>query len=177
MAKIEIMSNSSSSPDIDVAVFDSDSRSPVCKAGNRRLRRDRREKTWWSLCYGGIRPRRRANRRQGDGIGGQTDWLDSELLYLTMGILVLCTADAIITLNLLRMGAQEANIFMAHLIETDEFLFGATKMALTGLGLILMVMYAPFRLFRLISVQNLLRIFFVAYFALIGYEIVLYRLI
>lgn len=81
------------------------------------------------------------------------------------------------TLNLLRMGAQEANVFMAHLIEKDVFLFGATKMALTGLGLILMVMHAPFRLFRIISVQNILRIFFFAYFALIAYQVVLYRLI
>jgi hypothetical protein len=94
-----------------------------------------------------------------------------------MGILVLCTADAIMTLNLLRIGAQEANFFMAHLIERDEFLFGATKMALTGLGLILMVMYARFRVFRLIRVHNILRIFFFGYFALISYEIVLYRLI
>ena len=81
------------------------------------------------------------------------------------------------TLNLLNMGAREANIFRAHMIEKDEFLFGATKMALTGLGLILLVMHAPFRLFRLIRVQNLLRIFFFAYCALIGYEIVIYRLI
>ncbi|MFB3064430.1 MAG: DUF5658 family protein [Gammaproteobacteria bacterium] len=167
----------SNCPETRAAVLDSDSRPPSCAASDRRFMRDRREKTWWSLCYGGVRPRRRSHRREIDTCNGQTDWLDSELLYLTLGILALCTADAIMTLNLLRMGAQEANVFMAHLIEKDVFLFGATKMALTGLGLILMVMHAPFRLFRMISVQNILRIFFFAYFALIAYQVVLYRLI
>ncbi|MEE8464357.1 MAG: DUF5658 family protein [Gammaproteobacteria bacterium] len=171
------MSNSAGNPDACSAFLDSDDRLPACAVNDRRLSQDRREKTWWSLCYGGVRPRRRSHRRDADGFSGHTDWLDSELLYLTLGILVLCTADAIMTLNLLNMGAREANIFMAHMIEKNEFLFGATKMALTGLGLILLVMHAQFRLFRLIKVQNLLRIFFIAYCALIGYEIVLYRLI
>ncbi len=171
------MSNSLRSPEFEVAVLSSASRSRVCVGSDRRLNQDRREKTWWSLCYGGVRPRRKSHRREADVMGGNTDWLDSELLYLTMGILVLCTADAIITLNLLTIGAREANLLMAHLIERNEFLFGATKMALTGLGLVLMVMYARFRLFRLITVQNVLRIIFIAYFALISYEIVLYRLI
>ncbi len=171
------MFNSPSSSGTGVAVRNSGGRlPPAYAASDRRLRQDRRKKTWWTLCYGGFRPRRRSHRRGTDSLIDQTDWLDSELLYLTLGILILCTADAIMTLNLLRIGAQEANIFMAHLIERDEFLFGATKMALTGLGLILMVMYAPFRLFRLIKVQNILRIFFLAYFVLIGYEAVLYRL-
>lgn len=160
-----------------MTVLDSKDGNPACTLSNRRHGPDRRATTWWSMCYGGFRPRRRAHRRNSDDFIGHTDWLDSELLYLTMGILVLCTADAIMTLNLLRMGAQEANFFMAHLIERDEFLFGATKMALTGLGLILMVMYARFRVFRLIRVHNILRIFFFGYFALISYEIVLYRLI
>ncbi len=171
------MSNSPDRPDAVIAVLNQDRGHPVCSLSDRRISRDRRTITWWSMCYGGFRPRRRAHRRGADDFIGHTDWLDSELLYLTMGILVLCTADAIMTLNLLRMGAQEANFFMAHLIERNEFLFGATKMALTGLGLILMVMYARFRLFRLIRVQNILRIFFFGYFALIGYEAVLYRLI
>ena len=171
------MSNSTGNSDACAAFLDSESRLPACAVNDRRYSQDRRKKTWWSLCYGGVRPRRRSHRRDADSFSGHTDWLDSELLYLTLGILVLCTADAIMTLNLLNMGAREANIFMAHMIEKDEFLFGATKMALTGLGLILLVMHAPFRLFRLIRVQNLLRIFFFAYCALIGYEIVIYRLI
>ena len=177
ITKVEIMSNSPGNPDTRAAVIDSGDRPPACAASDRRFMQDRRKKTWWSLCYGGVRPRRRFHRRDADSFSGQTDWLDSELLYLTLGILALCTADAIMTLNLLRMGAQEANIFMAHLIEKDVFLFGATKMALTGLGLILMVMHASFRLFRVISVQNILRIFFFAYLALIGYQVVLYRFI
>ncbi len=177
MEKIEIMSNSLRSPEIEVAVLSSASRSRVCVGSDRRFKPDRRKKSCWSLCYGGVRPRRRSHRRESDILSGDTDWLDSELLYLTMGILILCTADAIMTLNLLTIGAREANVLMAHLIERNEFLFGATKMALTGLGLVLMVMYARFRLFRLITVQNVLRIFFIGYFALISYEIVLYRLI
>lgn len=171
------MSNSPNRPNAVLASLRPNGGSPTCTSSDRRSSPDRRTVTWWSMCYGGFRPRRRAHRRDSDDFIGHTDWLDSELLYLTMGILVLCTADAIMTLNLLRIGAQEANFFMAHLIERDEFLFGATKMALTGLGLILMVMYARFRVFRLIRVHNILRIFFFGYFALISYEIVLYRLI
>ncbi len=177
MAFDKIMFNSAGAPDGDDLPGKLGILTPVCTGANRRAAPDRRRRTWWSLVYGGFRPRRRSHRRLSDYSSEPTDWLESELLYLTMGILMLCTADAVLTLNLLAMGAQEANFFMAHLIERGDYLFGAAKMALTGLGLVLLVMYARFRLFKLVSVHALLRLFFFAYFGLIGYEIFLFRII
>ena len=149
----------------------------TCLMENRRANKDRRSATFRSLAYGSVNPRRRQHRRETDTTGGYVDWLDSELLYLALGILVLSTADAILTLNLLKMGAQEVNLLMANLIARDEYLFAATKMALTGVGIVLLVAHARFSLFKVVRVHNVLRGVFIAYLCLIVYELILINII
>lgn len=149
----------------------------ACPIENRRVSKDRRSTTFGSLAYGSVNPRRRQHRREVDTVGGYVDWLDSELLYLALGILVLSTADAILTLNLLKMGAQEVNLLMAKLIARDEHLFAAIKMALTGTGIVLLVAHARFRLFKVLRVHNVLRGVFFAYLCLIIYELILINMV
>ena len=150
---------------------------PSCALSERRLFVDRRRSGMRSLLTGSIVPRRYGPRRDDEPWGYYVDWHQPYLLYMTLAILLLCTADAILTLNLLTLGAHEVNYFMARLINHDVYVFAATKMALTGAGLVFLVTHANFRLFRVIEVRKLLKVFLVFYTALIVYEIYLYQLI
>jgi len=131
---------------------------------------DRRERFWWSLAYGGLRPRRRDGRRSADQHRPLVDWHAPQLLASSIAVLVLCTADALLTLRLLTAGAVEANPVMALLVYGDAWRFAATKLALTGVGVLVLVSIARFRVFRVLRAATFLHVIFVAYLALILYE-------
>ncbi len=147
---------------------------PVCSLSERRIFTDRRKSGFKWLLRGSLVARRYGPRRDTEPAGYYVDWDQPQLLYMTLAILLLCTADAILTLNLLTLGAQEVNVLMARLINHDVYVFSATKMALTGVGLVFLVTHANFKLFRVIEVRKLLEGFLIFYIGLITYEIHLY---
>ena len=141
---------------------------------NRRRDTDRRRFSIRSLVYGGVKPRRRASRRGSDENRGFLDWHDSNLLYASILILLFSSADAVLTLNLIHAGAaEEFNVFMGKLIETNVYLFTATKMFLTGTGLVVLVVLARFCVFRVIKVGHIIALTLMAYLVLIAYELML----
>lgn len=77
----------------------------------------------------------------------------------------------------MEMGAVEANLLMARLIEQDVKTFVAVKVALTGLTIVLLVIHKNFRFISLLSVKTLIWIFLAGYAALIAYEVALLKLI
>ncbi|CAN5173811.1 hypothetical protein BH24PSE2_BH24PSE2_19610 [soil metagenome] len=88
-----------------------------------------------------------------------------------VGILILSGVDAFLTLKLLDLGGEELNPFMKQLIEDDLRFFAGAKMGLTGAGVVLFVVHAHTRLFRLIKGASLLHLFFFVYVALVVYEL------
>src|SRR3569623_529132 len=86
---------------------------------------DRRIKQSSPFSLPGLRGRRRLFRRESDRSNPQLtlDWHGPRLLVLTLAIMVLCLADAHTTLQLMRLGAQEANLWMAFLIRRDIHYF------------------------------------------------------
>lgn len=132
---------------------------------------ERRNVTAKSLLHGGLRPRRRGVRRASDTGPQYLDWHRPSLLIAVLGILILSGIDAFLTLKLLHLGGEELNPLMKQLIENDLQFFAVAKMALTGGGVILFVLHANARLFRLIKVSRLLHLFFFAYVGLIVYEL------
>jgi hypothetical protein len=92
---------------------------------------------------------------------------------LTISVLLLSCADALMTLRLLERGASELNAIMRVLIESDTQLFAALKMALTGAGLLFLVIHHRFRVFRRFRVDQLLCAVLLLYLLLIGYELAL----
>jgi hypothetical protein len=138
--------------------------------------RERRRRIWWSVCYGSFNPRRRsAPRRSGDSSVHFLDWHSAHLLAVSIGILLLCVVDAFLTLMLLQRGAVEVNPFMAGLIHRNVAMFGALKMAMTSVGIILMVYVARYRFMRLLQVEWVLYGVLIAYASLILYEISLIK--
>ena len=138
----------------------------------RRLGAERRRRIWWSLLYGSIRPRRRLPaRRVGDSRFQAMDWHGAHLWAASIVILILSLADAFLTLTLLSGGAVEVNPIMAMLLGGNGVAFAAFKMAMTGIGVTLLVFLARYRFMRLIRVELILYAVMTAYIALIVHEL------
>ncbi len=148
-----------------------DPRSSVAGAAERRVA-DRRRRHWWSIWYGGVKPRRRDGRRRDDRERfSLVDWHAWHLLPIAIAILLLCAGDAVLTLRLLAGGAVEANPLMARALGRDATVFAAAKMAMTGIGVVLLVAASRYRFYRILRVEMALYALLAGYAALIGYEI------
>ena len=133
---------------------------------------DRRRRVWWSVFYGSFNPRRRRPaRRLGDSRFHPVDWYSAHLLAVSVVILLLCAADAFLTAILLLHGAEEMNPFMAVLVYRSVATFAASKMALTGISIVMMVFLARYRIMRVIRVEFVLYAVLAVYAWLIGYEL------
>jgi hypothetical protein len=138
----------------------------------RRDRVDRRRPGWRSVLYGSFNPRRRTPpRRLDESRFHSLDWHSAHLLAVSISILLLSVVDAFLTLVLLMGGADEVNPIMAAIIYKSVGLFAALKMGLTGVGLVVMVMLARYRLMRLVRVEWVLYGVLAAYICLICYEV------
>jgi hypothetical protein len=144
----------------------------VPSAGDdRRERHDRRRRVWWSVVYGSFNPRRRRpSRRLLEDRYHSLDWHDAHLLAVAIGILLLSMADALMTVRLLGVGADEVNPIMAAVVYRSAAVFATVKMTLTGLGVIVMVMLARYRFMRMVRVDVVMYAVLVAYSALLAYE-------
>jgi hypothetical protein len=97
------------------------------------------------------------------------------LLFLSIVMLVLSVADAFLTVTLMTDGAQEANPLLALVLNEHPRLFAVVKIALTGLGVIVLVAVARTRLFKVVRAAAFLQALVVAYVALVAYEAWLVR--
>jgi hypothetical protein len=132
---------------------------------------DRRYRVWWSVLYGSFNPRRRRPpRRLHDSRFHSLDWHAAHLLAVAMGILLLSAADAFMTVTLLSGGAIEVNPIMAAVVYKSAAVFAAVKMAMTGSGVMLMVVLARYRFMRMVRVEVVMYAVLVAYVGLLGYE-------
>jgi hypothetical protein len=140
-------------------------------AAERRGRPDRRERIWWSILYGSFKPRRRRpSRRLDESRYHSLDWHSAHLLAVSIGILLLSVADAFLTVTLLAGGAVEINPVMAAVIGRSAGLFAGVKMALTGSGVMLLVVLARYRFMRLVRVDIAMYVLLAGYLTLLCYE-------
>jgi uncharacterized protein DUF5658 len=143
----------------------------VESAPERRNRNDRRKHTLRSLIHGSLSPRRRGPRRDDDHSFTAVDWHHPQWLAVAMLTLLLCTADAFLTLVLLERGANEANPFMQPLVGGSPLVFAMVKMGLTSGGVVMLILLARIRVFGgRIPVSFLLYGVLLAYSTLVGYE-------
>jgi hypothetical protein len=100
--------------------------------------------------------RRRKPRREEDHHNNYTDWYGHWPLAATFTIILLCFADAFLTMVLLSKGAVELNGLMDFLIQKDIQLFAIVKMSVTGIALIVLVLHFNFRIYKYIAVRYLI---------------------
>lgn len=141
---------------------------PGLAAPGRRAGTDRRQFTWRTLAFGAIHNRRRQSRRAADHALPIVDWHDAHLLAVSITILLLCSADAFLTLKLLELGATEANPVMAALVYHSVTAFTVTKMAFTGTGVVVLVLLAR------VIIAGRLRCAHLLYGIMAGYAVLVY---
>lgn len=133
---------------------------------------DRRQFSWRTVAIGFARPRRRATRRAVDVGTDFVDWHHPWLFFLAVGTMLLSCADAFLTLILMSRGMIEANPIMAAAMSVSTSWFVASKMALTGTGILMLVALSRTRFLNRIRTGLILTCFFSFYCCLICYEIV-----
>ncbi len=133
---------------------------------------ERREFSWRTVFFGFVRSRRRDTRRGNEDAPLYTDWHHPWLFFLATGTMLLSCMDAFFTLQLLDRGAIEINPVMAALIGQGTLAFAATKMLLTGLGILILVFLSQTRMFNLMRTGLVLTVFFALYACLVCYEFI-----
>jgi hypothetical protein len=135
---------------------------------------DRRTQVLRALVHGSFHPRRRGPRRAGEHTISAVDWHHPQWLALSILIVVLSCADAMLTLMLIEHGAYEVNPLMAPLLGGSALGFTLVKVGLTAGGVVLLTQLARMRVFGRLSVGAFLYTMLAIYGALILYE---YRLL
>jgi len=103
-----------------------------------------------------------------------TDWFHPQWLAVGMLILLLCSADALLTLTLISHGALEINPVMAPLVSGSGHAFAAWKLGLTALGVVFLTLLARLQVFGR-TVGAVLYVILGLYVVLVGYELFLLR--
>jgi hypothetical protein len=140
----------------------------------RRARIERRRSVLHALWRGNFSRRRVAPRRGAERHVVVTDWFHPQWLALTIGILLLCFLDAILTLTLISRGASEVNPLMDLLLKGPGHSFGYWKIGLTAMGVMTLTLLARHRLWGR-PVGTVLYVVLLGYVALVGYELFLLR--
>ena len=133
---------------------------------------DRRQMSWRTVAWGFFRSRRRAFRRGDEARAVYSDWHHPWIFFLGVSIMLMSVTDAFLTLQLIGAGAVEVNPVMRELIEQDTTLFVSIKLAMTALGLFVLVYASRFRMFGKLRVGIIITTFFCAYLTLIAYELI-----
>lgn len=131
---------------------------------------ERRLRTFHGLWKGNSLRRRRGGRRDGDAHPAGIDWHDSHWLAAAILVVLLSFADALFTLTLLDRGAREANPFMEPLVLGSGRSFAYWKLGLTVSGVVILVVLARARLFRVVPAGLLLYLVLAGYVVLVIYE-------
>lgn len=140
---------------------------------DRRARPDRRHATTSPFSRFAWRGRRCGPRRGQDTANSYVDLYEARWFYVAVAVLLLSCTDAMLTLNLLQIGAYEVNPFMAWLLGINTNLFFFTKLVLTAGGVVVLVAYKNFRLFNCLKTGHVLYVILAGYALLIKYELML----
>jgi len=132
---------------------------------------DRRQPSLKTLLGSLKHGRRRDSRREHDHLDSYTDWYGHWPFAATLIIILLCFADAFLTIVLLSKGAVELNSLMDWLIQKDTHMFAIVKMSMTGAALVVLVMHFNFRIYKYIAVRYLIYALVPLYSLLIFHEL------
>ena len=132
---------------------------------------DRRQPSLKTLLGSLRHYRRRHLRREDDQLNSYTDWYGHWPFAATLIIILLCFADAFLTIVLLSKGAVELNGLMDWLIQKDTQMFAVVKMSMTGTALIILVMHFNFRIYKYVAVRYVIYALVPLYSLIIFHEL------
>lgn len=133
---------------------------------------DRRTLSWRTVLYGFLRSRRREHRRELETEVRFLDWHHPWLFFLSVGTMLLSSLDAFMTLQLIERGMVEINPVMAAVMGYGTTWFAASKLFMTGAGVLILVFLAKSRFLNRFRTGLLLTVIFSFYACLVCYEFV-----
>ena len=140
----------------------------------RRVPIERRRSVLRALWRGNFARRRIGPRRNTERHVVVTDWFQPQWLAVGIVILLLCGADAVLTLTLIGDGATEINPIMDPLVRGSGHSFAYWKFGLTALGVVILTLLARLRFYGK-AVGWVLYGVLGIYSVLVGYELFLLR--
>lgn len=120
--------------------------------------------------------RRVAHRRSGKG-AAYVDSYGWPLVICCLAIVSFSAMDAFLTISILSAGGTELNYFMEVLIEESAQKFTYFKLALTSLAAIILTIHHEVEICGRFRCRYLLYMISIGYACLIGYELLLLRII
>jgi hypothetical protein len=135
---------------------------------------DRRTRPTPILSKYTFKGQRQCARREEEGSNYYVDRYELRYLFVITAILVLCFADAFMTLTLMRYGGSEINPFMLALMNKDIVLALAVKYLITVFCLLFFLVHKNFKLFGLIRIKTLIYSVLGVYAILVGMELYWY---
>ena len=100
-----------------------------------------------------------------------SDFYESWLFVLIVGIVLLSVTDAAPTLRILAQGGVELNPVMDAILAQGPLAFFAVKYGLTCVGLLICVLHIRHQLLRIIPMRTVLILILGIYLVLVAYEI------
>jgi hypothetical protein len=146
----------------------------TARTQERRVSHERRRSVLHALWHGNFARRRHAPRRHTERQVVVTDWFQAQWLAVGIGILLLCAADALLTLILISHGAVEINPLMDPLVRGSGHSFGYWKFGLTAMGVVVLTLLARVRFWGK-TVGTILYVVLGTYAVLVSYELFLLR--
>ncbi|MEK6748934.1 MAG: DUF5658 family protein [Pseudomonadota bacterium] len=145
------------------------------RAQERRAAPAERRRKYARTLWAAVLSRRRAKvRRDADPRHNiLVDHHEPLFFALIVTTILLCVADAFMTLIILGRGGAELNPVMRVLLETDVRVFFAVKYVLTAVCLVVALLHKRFLVFRYFNGAHVLWGTFAFYLLLINYEIML----
>ena len=138
----------------------------------RRKYRARRTFSWRTPLFGYLRSHRRTLRRAEDADSQFVDWNHPWLFFLAIGIMLLSCVDAFMTLQLIDLGMVEANPVMAAVLGQGTAIFAASKFAMTGASILILVFFAKTFFMNLVRTGLFMTALFSTYCCLVCYQFV-----
>ena len=142
---------------------------------------DRRQRPtrWWDIFH--TAGRRTGFRRSSDLEAERypiVDRHDATTGVLVVLVLLFTLADGVLTLLLLDHSCEEANPFMAYLVERGPLWFLGGKYVLTAVGLATFLVLRYYRLFGTrLRLGHCIPILAVLYVALLAYQLSIFRMV
>ena len=136
----------------------------------RRSDTDRRARPTPPISRYTFKGRRRHARRESDVPGYYVDRYELRYLFIIAAILLLCFADAYLTLTLMRFGGHELNPVMLALMNKDIVLALTAKYVITVICLTFFLMHKNFRFFGKVKINSLIYGVLLVYTTLVSLE-------
>ena len=133
---------------------------------------ERRSFSWRTVVFGFLLSRRHEHRRGADNDVVFLDWHHPWLFFLAVGTMLLSSADAFLTLQLMERGMVEINPVMRAAMDQGTALFAGVKLGMTAAGVFVLVFLAKLRFLNRFRTHLFLTAFFSAYCCLVCYELV-----